>query len=63
MTVRQAQPTLGEVLENIGGALIRFLPILGWLAKYNWTWLAEDLIASPSAWTLKGELTWSRDPG
>jgi hypothetical protein len=63
MTVRQAQPTLGEVHGNIGGALMRFQPILGWLAKYNRTWLAEDLIASLSAWTLKGELTWLRDPG
>ena len=63
MTVRQAQPTLGEVLKSIAGAPVRSLPILGWLAKYSRTWLAEDLIASLPAWTLKGELTWSRGPG
>jgi SulP family sulfate permease len=32
--------------------LVRFLPILGWLPKYDKAWLAGDIIAGLSVWAL-----------
>ena len=33
-------------------AIVRFLPILGWLPRYNRAWLARDIIAGLSVWAL-----------
>jgi hypothetical protein len=33
-------------------ALLRYVPILDWLPKYNRAWLAGDLVAGLSVWAL-----------
>jgi hypothetical protein len=33
-------------------ALVRYVPILGWLPQYQKSWLAPDLIAGLSVWAL-----------
>lgn len=34
------------------GGLARFMPIFGWLPKYNMAWLSGDIIAGLSVWAL-----------
>lgn len=32
--------------------IVRYLPILGWLPKYDRAWLAGDIVAGLSVWAL-----------
>ena len=38
--------------RNGSGRLVRLLPILGWLPRYDRAWLAKDFIAAISVWAL-----------
>lgn len=37
---------------NKPNSLVRYLPILGWLPKYNRAWLVGDIVAGLSVWAL-----------
>ena len=48
----EREPTVGEFLSeltptlgDVGRYIVRLLPFLQWIGKYNLTWLVGDLIA------------------
>lgn len=41
-----------ETAHKKPSPLVRFLPILGWLPRYEKTWLAGDILAALSVWAL-----------
>ncbi len=41
-----------EIKKEKQGGIARFLPIVGWLPKYDRSWLKNDIIAGLSVWAL-----------